>query len=444
MPEAEYILPFAIPRRKKVLSAANVDRLLNRGVWAYFLLLIFDGALRKWVVPGLATPLLLVRDPIAFYLILASWKRGLFSWNTYVSAMFLVGVAGLYTAVFWGHGSLPVAIYGARILLLHFPLIFVIGRIFNRDDVEKMGKVILWIAIPMTVLLALQFFSPQTAWVNRGVGGEGAAGFGGAMGYFRPPGTFSFTNGTALFYGLLSCFVFYFWIRPRGTNRLLLIGATAALLAAIPLSISRTLFFQFGVSLIFTLLIISRKPKYMGRMLLAFIGGAVAIAFLNNTDFFQTATEAFTARFEMAGEQEGGVQGTLGDRYLGGMIAVIRESLDYPLLGLGIGMGTNVGSMLLSGQRDFLIAEGEWGRNIGELGPILGLGVIFLRIHLSVKIALASYRMLVRDNLLPWMLLSFGFLTIPQAPWSQPTSLGFSILVGGLMIAAMNSPEKGQ
>ena len=48
-------------------------------------------------------------------------------------------------------------------------------------------------------------------------------------------------------------------------------------------------------------------------------------------------------------------------------------------------MGTNVGSVLLTGGRTFLIAEGEWGRVLGEQGPILGLGVIILRLALSFQ-----------------------------------------------------------
>ena len=89
---------------------------------------------------------------------------------------------------------------------------FAIGAIFTVDDVIKVGKVTLWISIPMAVLIGLQFYSPQSAWVNRGVGGdESGAGFTGALGYFRPPGTFSFTNGNAFFFALVShvCILFF-------------------------------------------------------------------------------------------------------------------------------------------------------------------------------------------------------------------------------------------
>jgi len=39
------------------------------------------------------------------------------------------------------------------------------------------------------------------------------------------------------------------------------------------------------------------------------------------------------------------------------------------------------------------------------------------------------------------MLISFSFILLLQAQWGQPTALGFSILSGGLVIAAMNEPE---
>lgn len=427
----------------KIRVANDPNLLLKQGIWAYFLLLIFEGALRKWFLPSLATPLLLIRDPIALGLVFITWRRSLLPKNLYLAGMMLIGVVGIFTAVFLGHGNLSVALYGARILLIHFPLIFVMGRILDREDVLKMGKATLWIAIPMAVLIAMQFYSPQSAWVNRGVGGnmEGA-GFSGAMGYFRPPGTFSFTNGNTLFFSFASCFIFYFWLNPKEISWPILIGATISLIAAIPFSISRGLTFSIGVTLIFLFVAISRKPKYMGKMLLGSIGIVIALVALNQTDSFQTSTQALFTRFENASKSEGGLEGTLVDRYLGGMIGAIIGSSELPFFGHGLGMGTNVGSILLTGGTQYLISEGEWGRLIGELGLLMGLAVIIIRVGVSAKIALASYQKLMRGNLLPWMLLSFGLLTVPQSQWAQPTSLGFSTLIGGLMLASLRLPQK--
>jgi hypothetical protein len=293
------------------------------------------------------------------------------------------------------------------------------------------------------VLITLQFYSPQSAWVNRGVGGDvEGAGFSGAMGFYRPPGTFSFTNGTTLFYSILAPFILYFWLDLKAISKIILIVATAGLLAAIPLSISRGLFFQVGMSLIFLAAAISRNPKYVPRLLLSLAAATAAIAILSTTTFFDVATQAFFARFESASGSEGGLTGTLGDRFLGGLIGAVVNSADQPIMGYGIGMGTNVGSMLLSGITTFLIAEQEWGRIIGELGPILGLIVIGCRLALSGEVAVKSYQHLVKGDLLPWLLLSFGLISIAQGGWAQPTSLGFCTMVGGLLLAALSKPKK--
>jgi hypothetical protein len=357
--------------------------------------------------------------------------------------VFLASV-GILTTILLGHGNPVVAIYGARILLFHFPLMFVFASIFTREDIIAMGKMTLWIAIPMTGLIALQFFSPETAYVNKGIGGDtDGGGFAGALNFMRPPGTFSFTNGVTLFYSLVGCFVIYFWLNPKGVNRLALIGATLGLFASIPLSISRGLFFQLALTLIFTVLAVSRKPKYMSKMILATVGAIIVLAFLSRTSFFQTATEAFTSRFETANEVEGGLQGVLIDRYMGGMFGALAQSGDQPFFGTGLGMGTNVGAMLLTGKQGFLIAEGEWGRLIGEMGALMGLSVIFIRVALTTKIALASYRRMVKGDLLPWLLASFGLMNLAQGGWAQPTSLGFGTLIGGLMLTSLSEPAKG-
>ena len=48
--------------------------LLKKLFWAYFLLLIFEGALRKWVMPGLSAPLLLIRDPLGLLILIEAFR----------------------------------------------------------------------------------------------------------------------------------------------------------------------------------------------------------------------------------------------------------------------------------------------------------------------------------------------------------------------------------
>ncbi|GAA4816972.1 hypothetical protein [Litoribaculum gwangyangense] len=425
-------------------SISKEEALLNlikKGIWLYFFLLIFEGALRKWFLPFLSTPLLIVRDPVALWLIFICWKHNIIKANAYVLVITFITMLSFAASLMFGHGSLTVAVFGARILILHFPVMFIIGKVFHLEDVIKMGKVLLVIAIGMAVLIGLQFYSPQTAWVNRGIGGDTeGAGFSGAMGYFRPPGTFSFTTGNVMFFNMAACYIFYFWMAKVKTNRGLLILATVALLAAVPLSISRTLMFSIAVTFIFTIISVTSKPKLILRMVIFAIFVMLILVVLSNAEFFGTATEAFTDRFETANKVEGGMSNTLFERFFGHMIHAISGG-DLPFFGYGLGMGTNAGSALLTGKSAFLIAEAEWLRLIGEMGFVLGVLVLLIRAIFCADISIKSYQNIKMDNILPWLLLSFGITVILQGQWAQPTILGFSTLMGGLILASSKKAD---
>lgn len=412
---------------------------LKNGIWLYFILLIFEGALRKWILPQFANPLLLIRDPLVIYLFLsASFNRIIFL-NSYLFYAFLITTISFIATIFIGHGNIFVAIYGARIFLLHFPMIFLIGKIFDKDDVIKMGKVILYLSIPMAILIAVQFFSPQSAWVNKGIGDSIGGGFSGAMGYLRPPGTFSFTSGTTSFFSLVAVFVFYFWIESQKTNRIILSLATLALLAAIPFSISRSLLFQILISLVFTIIGTNIIKQSGNKAVTMVLGFGILILILSLFDIFSIGVEAFSTRLERANTAEGGIESVFLDRYLGGLINALSTSTNQPFLGYGLGYGTNVGSSILTNKRSFLISEGEWGRLIGELGPVLGIGIILIRLLMSIKLTSWAWQYLKINDILPWIILSFTLLILPQGGWSQPTSLGFSVMVTGLLIASFKT-----
>jgi len=439
---AEGILAQLQPNTDKSLTnfrAEHGEMLLKKGIWVYFFLIIFEGALRKWFLPFLATPLLIVRDPVALWLLYTAWRYDKFPFNNYIAGIYFAGILAFFSTMLIGHGNFFVAIYGERILLLHFPLIFLIGNTFNLEDVLKMGRAFLWIAMPMALIIALQFYSPQTSFINRGIGGEGGSGFSGANGYFRPSATFSFTTGTTEFFSVIVAFVIYFWFNTKKIKQWVLIGATIALMAALPLSISRTLSFQVAASLLFALCFVFYNPKYIGNV----IGGAIAVVvlffLLNQMGFFGTAVETLVTRFTEANESEGGIISTLTSRSIANVDQPYLAD-DFPFFGMGVGMGTNAGARLLVGRSDtFLVSEGEWGRLVGEMGAILGTFVLFTRVAICFKIFVNGLRQLKFNNILPWLLLSVDIQLISQGQWAQPTALGFAVLYAGLNIAAFNT-----
>ena len=422
------------------------ERKIQLLLWSYFWLLIFEGALRKWVVPGLSDPLLLVRDPICIAAIVLGWPYLMHGINQ-ICIVILYSIAGLAMifAMLFAHKDWFTALFGARIILLHFPLIFLFGAVFNLDDAWKFARALLLISIPMTVLIAFQFSLPQDHLVNIAPGGVGSAGFSGALDKFRPPGTFSFISGLSNFYGLTAA-VFAGWITsgPKPIPKWIWLSA-GTIVFALPLSISRTLLFSYALVVGMAVFACLFAGKAIKNFLLGF-AIVVVIAFsLSETPLFNEANEAFFARWEDATEVEGGHQGVIGVldvRVLG----VFKEGFDMvnetPLFGRGIGMGTNVGAMRVTGALDFLIAENEWGLVLGELGVFLGALYVSFRVFLAFYLLLLGFKNAFKGHTLPLIVSAIVFPALVLGQTAQPNNLGFIIFSAGLMFAACRHNQK--
>ena len=416
---------------------------IKTAIWLYFFLWIFEGALRKWVLPSLATPLLIVRDPVAIYIILRSIYLNVKFINGYVISAYIITILALIITLTFGHTNLFVGIYGARIMLIHFPLIFVIGAVFAKEDILKMGKIILAINILMSLIVYLQFISPQSAFVNIGLGGEGSAGFDGAMGYFRPPGTFSFITGLASFYIIVSVFIFYFWLAKEPISKILLIGSTLALIFALPLTVSRTAVGGVVLVAIFAFIGSAASFKTVVKVI-----SIVCVLFLlftilqKTTSIFNVGTEVFMNRVDTASGQSGGFKKSFFTRVSDDFQKPIKNLLKSPLFLGNLGMGTNAGAQMLSGSTNFLLAEDELGRIGAEQGLILGGSLIILRLGFALSLFLRSIRLSIEEKLLPMIFCGTALFSLAQGQWAQPSMLGYSVMVAGLLLASINNNLK--
>lgn len=419
--------------------------LIKIAIWLYFLLWIFEGALRKWILPSLATPLLVVRDPIAIYIIFRAFYQNVKFVNPYIVVSFIITILSFIITLTFGHGNIFVGLYGARIMLLHFPLIFIIGSVFTKEDLLKMGRVMLAVNILVTLIVYLQFVSPQTAFVNIGIGGEGSAGFNGFRGYFRPSGTFSFTTGLSSYYILVSVFVFYFWLSKESCSKILLISSTIALLIALPLTVSRTA--VGGVVLVGLFAFIGSSTSFKSIFRLLFMVVIIISLFFvlqKTTSVFSLGTEVFMSRVDEASEVEKGQNSSFIGRALSGFTDPIINLFKSPLFIGNLGMGTNAGSQMLTGKVKFLISEGELGRVAGEQGLILGGGLIALRLLLAISMFYKSIKLPGTYKLLPLAFCGSALFLITQGQWAQPSMLGCAVVAAGLLDASINLKKKDE
>jgi len=84
------------------------------------------------------------------------------------------------------------------------------------------------------------------------------------------------------------------------------------------------------------------------------------------------------------------------------------------------------------------LSENEWVRIVAESGPLLGFGFIIVRIALTGKLLLASLRALKAGEVLPILLFATVFLGVLNGQLGQPTTLGFTVVLAGLCLAAAN------
>jgi hypothetical protein len=416
---------------------------IKTAIWLYFLLWIFEGALRKWILPSLATPLLVVRDPIAIFIIIKAFNANVKFANAYVVSSLIITILAFIITLTFGHGNIFVGLYGARIMLLHFPLIFIIGSVFTKEDILKTGQAMLAINILVTSIVYLQFISPQTAFVNIGIGGEGSAGFNGYRGFFRPSGTFSFTTGLSSYYIMVSVFVFYFWLSKEKCSKILLISSTLALLIALPLTVSRTA--VGGVLLVgfFAFVGSSTSVKSIFRVLaVVLVIFSLFFVLQKTTSVFNLGTEVFMSRVDEANQVEKGQNSSFVERALEGFTDPIINLFNAPLFIGNLGMGTNAGAQMLTGKVKFLISEGELGRLAGEQGLVLGGALIALRLLLAISFFYKSITLPSMYKLLPLAFCGSALFLITQGQWAQPSMLGCSIVAAGLLDASINLKKK--
>jgi hypothetical protein len=411
-------------------------------IWTYFFLLIFEGALRKWALPSLANPLLIIRDPVVVAIYALAIVRGLFPFNRFVIALAVISVLCLATSFIGPHANLGVNLFGWRCDVLHLPLIFVMGKVLDFTDVKRVGYCVLILAVPMTALVVAQFRAAPDAWLNAGAG-EDAHMIALTGNKVRASGTFSFVSGIIYFYALATAFLIYGFVEKRTYPLWLTSLVGLCLPVALAVSGSRSMVaMSLGVIVMFVIALFLR-PALLGKAM-KFIGIVATLAFLaGSLAIFKTAfdegLQAFGKRMQEMEHVEGGVGG-FAERLTRSFTRPLQYMFDVPLLGYGLGVGTNVGAKLLTGETDFVLAEDEWERVICECGAFLGSAYLLIRLLMALQLGAMSARAARIGHFLPLLLFGACAMPIVAGQFGQSTTLGFACFAGGLCFASMHLP----
>ena len=435
---------FGIDRRQ------GYERRLLIAFWLYFALLIFEGALRKWVLPELSSLFLVTRDPIALFAILYGIKYKLLG-NGFCRFFIAISITTFFTTLLFGHGNIFVALYGFRVYGINAPAIFVWASILKKEDLRRLAMATMWLLVMMTAIIILQYGSPQESWINMGIGGnKEGGGFYGVGEYFRPSGTFSFASGLAAF-EFLACACLLCFISE--TKKLCItykrLGVFITVyLVSIFFCLSRTVATQTALlTVVFLIASLTDRKRFL-RALLAVIAIFVIMYVLYmESGAFRLAVCNLFLRFDEASDAEGEfIKGSVGNRYIGSFVRAFVNPQNFtgqaiPEFGFGMGAGSKVGSILLhmDTQNSFSLAEEEWSLVVDENGYLLG-GMILIIGRLLFPLTLL-WRSLINkrchDNSFCLFFTVTFFAYSMTMQLSIPTHLGFYTIIGAVALASV-------
>ncbi len=403
--------------------------------WLLFLyvgLWVFEGALRKWILPSLANPLLIVRDPVLLAAYALALARGVFPRNAFIVWFAVLGGCAMVVSMGATETPLFVELYGFRADYLHLPLIFLLPAVLRREDLLAIGKWALVVAVPMAVLVLLQFGAGRTSRLNAGAGANSYM-LESTLGHIRPSGTFSYTNGLGSFTAVTLAFFLYHLLEKRVFPRLLWLAAMPSLLVLVMLSGSRGAAGIVGILLAMVLGISMVQGRYRASAFKLAAVVTVGIFVIGSFAVFKQGMSVFSGRFGSVSN----VQTSFVGRFFHTFVTPYEVSDEIGLGGVGLGMGTNVATGLMLGKRGFMVAEEEGARVVMEDGPIIGTAYLLLRWALAAYLGTLGWQALRRHaSTLPLLLFSTCFYTIMLGQFAQATELGFAVISAGLCLTA--------
>jgi hypothetical protein len=416
---------------------------LKKLFWLYFLLLIFEGSLRKWVLPQFSAPLLIVRDPVAVMIIWEAYRTNKWPMRwSFLIVLLTILLLGLFIMqMISGGNSVLVGLYGLRSFLLPFPVIFIMGENLEGEDLRKFGVCTLWLLLPMTLLAVAQYLTPTGSFVNKGAY-EGGSQIGYIGGHVRASGTFSFVIGVSHFGTLAGAFIFYGLVREGFVKTWTLWAAAFALMLSIPMTGSRTLVYQLAAIILCVGLGAIMGVSQFGKALRVILPVVIVAFLVSFLPVFSDALQSMTERFAGAANVEGGsVAQSLFNRTAQQAITAIDDAVSVDnWIGVGMGRGAVAVQMFLHGSNEAVAGEDEFSREMVEMGPVVGIAFLLFKLLLAATMfgrALARAR---EREPLALLLIPLAVATLFFGIPEQPTVQGFMVISMAFCIAAANVP----
>jgi hypothetical protein len=401
----------------------------------FILLVTFDGAMRKWLLPGSQNLIFIAKDALLLAALLYAlfWPHGsrlhLAMPQHARAALVAYGVWVLLQCFNPHLPNAAVAIWGAKNHLLYAGLIVVVAAAFR--DVKSVYRQLLWIypllALPVCIVAMLQVYAPPDSPINQQIEANlDAISYFGEENLVRVSGTFSYLSGMGAFVQVAALIGVGLLI--AGARSVPFLIAIVMVAIALPTTGSRSVIVVAAAGVLVMLAaaaagrLISPSRAVRALAMLAVIG-------LASMSVMDTAWDALGERY-VENQEEGKSR----------MITAFTNAFGFIDIAGAAGFGTgatNLGSTALTPELPpfswlprGITFEEESGRTVLELGWIGLILSLLFRLSLvwwSVRLLLsgrATTSRMAAVMALPFMLLGLhqgqGFTAatyIPVAYW---------------------------
>lgn len=184
----------------------------RRAIKIVFLLLVIEGALRKWVFPQANEMIYFLKDLVLlggyfnFYGFSSADKK-LIPKGVIINFLIFIAFGWCIFQIFNPSlGSPLIGIFGLRAYLIYIPLIWMVSALFqSEEELYKFLRSHLLLTIPVGIIGIAQFFSPASSFINKYSNEEAQAVVTfGVSAAVRITGTFSYISGYGIY--LIVCF----------------------------------------------------------------------------------------------------------------------------------------------------------------------------------------------------------------------------------------------
>jgi hypothetical protein len=432
----------------RLIPAANLNQTIRWWLYVYLFLLVFEGAIRKWLFSGMplmANAFLIVRDPVVIIIYFLAWREQLWIPSALLTAFLCVAfgivVLGVVQMLELHDVNPLVIVYGIRVYVLHLPLAFLMPRIIGRNDLLRIGRWSLFLAPFMAALMCIQFALPSDHFLNAAVGG--GEQIGSTLGHIRPAATFSFSTGAGSFFLLVGAFWFYSFVDSSWLPASARWWSAIAIVLTLPISGSRGYVVSFAVFMLFACIGGYFNSRLWTIAIRTALGLALAALILFQFGLFRDGIDVFLTRWDEGAQ--GDVHNAIVGRFFGGLTGAFANVETIPWLGYGLGLGSNVGSKLMTGSLEFLLAENEWERSMLEMGLFIGVVWLAYRVVLTGWVGFSCMKRLAIGDSLGWLLMGASIITLLDGNMVQPASQGFIVVALGFCLVAVGYglPQRG-